>query len=78
MRDNPAWLEVGAFRKTRRGYEFQRRLLRERFYLAVVVVDAETPEELVVAFAAQALRPLMTAADNANRAKYLIYFIGLL
>ncbi len=47
-------------------------------YLAVVVVDAETPEELVVAFAAQALRPLITTADNANRAKYLMYFISLL
>ncbi len=46
--------------------------------MAVVVVDAETPEELVVAFAAQALRPLITAADTANRAKYLMYFIGLL
>ncbi len=46
--------------------------------MAVVVVDAETPEELVVAFAAQASRPPMTAADNANRAKYLMYFISLL
>jgi hypothetical protein len=32
----------------------------------------------VVAFAAQASRPPMTAADNANRAKYLMYFISLL
>jgi hypothetical protein len=47
-------------------------------YLEVVdVVDAETPEELVEAFAAQALRPMHTAADKANRVRDLMYFILL-
>ncbi len=43
--------------------------------LLVVVVDAETPEELVEAFAAQALRLLRAAAAKAIRAKYLMVFI---
>jgi hypothetical protein len=51
---------------------------KSRFYLElVVVVDAETPAELVEAFAAQALRPMLTAADKANRVKNLMYFILL-
>ena len=43
--------------------------------LLVVVVDAETPEELVEAFAAQALRLLRAAAAKAIRAKNLMVFI---
>jgi hypothetical protein len=43
----------------------------------VVVVDAEVPAELVEAFAAQALRPMLTAAEKANRVKNLMYFILL-
>lgn len=41
----------------------------------MVVVDAETPEELVEAFAAQALRLLRAAAAKAIRAKNLMVFI---
>ena len=45
------------------------------YLLLVVVVDAETPEELVEAFAAQALRLLRAAAAKAIRAKNLMVFI---
>jgi hypothetical protein len=40
-------------------------------------VDAETPEEPADVFAAQALRPMLTAADKANRVKNLMDFILL-
>ena len=46
--------------------------------LAVVVVEAETPEELAEVFASQALRALKAAAVKANRVKNLMVFIMIL
>ena len=48
------------------------------YLLLVVVVDAETPEELVEAFDWQALRLLRAAAAKAIRAKNLMVFIYFL
>jgi hypothetical protein len=76
---NPAcrrcWFNPGAHARTARNR--QRPRLKPIHFELVVVVDAETPEEPADVFAAQALRPMLTAADKANRVKNLMDFILL-